>query len=269
MYVCLYHIYICTCMYIYVNIHKCICILIHICIHIHMYIYIYIYIHTHFPHFPLWLVAVRVGYSELFALDAEFRNKMRDNQRISKYDFSLLLQVSVSVCLSVCLFACVCLSMSMSVSVSVFVSVSVSVFVCVCVCVSLWMREWVCARVCGCVYICVCVCVYICVCECVNVGVCMCDMTHLSAWHDSFTFGLDDVYCVTHPYVWHDASYVRHDLFRCCTWLIHICDMSHSVWCSASRNLFICMIFMCVAWLVYSFDKWLMNVCSGIFLCVC
>jgi len=34
----------------------------------------------------------KVGYSELVALDAGFRQKMKDNNRISKYDFSLLLQ---------------------------------------------------------------------------------------------------------------------------------------------------------------------------------
>ena len=55
-----------------------------------------------------------------------------------------------------------------------------------------------------------------------------CDMTHVT-W-------LIPICDMTHSYVWHDVSYIHilpmwHDSFLHVTWLIRICDMTHSyVW---------------------------------------
>jgi len=65
-------------------------------------------------------------------------------------------------------------------------------------------------------------------------------------WHDSFTCvtWLIHMCDMTHSHVWHDS-------FTCVTWLIHMCDMTHAhVWDDS---------FACVTWLT--------NICSY-FLCV-
>jgi len=57
---------------------------------------------------------------------------------------------------------------------------------------------------------------------------------------------------MTHSYVWHDS-------FICVTWLIHMCDMTHSLvrlmWsihtCDMTHS------FICVTWLMHSFVWWL------------
>ena len=78
---------------------------------------------------------------------------------------------------------------------------------------------------------------------CVSWLIHMCDMTHsvcdmtqcvtwLSVWHDSVC---DMTKCVIGLSVWHDSImfdmahlYARHDSFIRMTWLIHMCDMTHS-----------------------------------------
>jgi len=83
------------------------------------------------------------------------------------------------------------------------------------------------------------------------------DMTHSYTWHDSFIYVTwrIPIRDMTHSYTWHDplrawdmthsyvwkvdvlwselpvddsTFYVRHDSFIYVTWLIHICDMTHS-----------------------------------------
>jgi len=73
-------------------------------------------------------------------------------------------------------------------------------------------------------------------------------------WRDSFTCvtWLIHVCDVTHSYVWHDA-FMSHDvgcpvvaILRCVTWLIHVCGMTHScVWHDS---------FICVTWPIH--ESW-------------
>jgi len=85
----------------------------------------------------------------------------------------------------------------------------------------------VCCSVLQCVAVCCSVlqCVAVCV---MSHTICnmtqMCDMT-CSVWDVM----LQCVYHMTHPCVWHETrSYAWHDSFTCVTWLIYICDMTHS-----------------------------------------
>jgi len=60
-------------------------------------------------------------------------------------------------------------------------------------------------------------------------------------WRDSFICEtwLIHMCDMTHSYVWHDS-------FICETWLIHMCDMTHSyVWHDS---------FICVTWLIHMWD---------------
>jgi hypothetical protein len=67
---------------------------------------------------------------------------------------------------------------------------------------------------------------------------CTRDMTHSCVWRDSFTWVMTHPYVwiirvsnygMTHPYV--SRPYVWRDSFTCVTWLIHMCDVTHShVW---------------------------------------
>jgi len=77
----------------------------------------------------------------------------------------------------------------------------------------------------------------------------------ICVWRDAFI-------CVTWLIHMCDMthSYVRHDSFICVTWLIHMCDMTHSyVWHDS---------FICATWLIYvwhdSFIRvtWLIHTCD-------
>jgi len=79
-------------------------------------------------------------------------------------------------------------------------------------------------------------------------------MTHSCVWHGSFLCltWLIHVCDMTHSYVWHDSFCVWHDSLICLTWLIHVCDMTHSyVWthsCVWHDS------FICVTWLIHLCD---------------
>jgi len=51
----------------------------------------------------------------------------------------------------------------------------------------------------------------------------ICDMAYLYVWHDSCTCHL---FCKQRP--WNDTCDMIHS-FICVTWLLHICDMTHSI----------------------------------------
>ena len=69
----------------------------------------------------------------------------------------------------------------------------------------------------------------------------MCDMTPLYVWHDSFicVTWLVHLCDMTHSSVRRNVTHSNmwHDSFRCVTWLLYMCDMTRSyVW----HDLFIC-----------------------------
>jgi len=75
------------------------------------------------------------------------------------------------------------------------------------------------------------------------------DMTHSNIWRDPFI-------CVT----WHTPQGGRHDSFIPVTWLIHMCDMTHSyVWHDS---------FTCVTWLIHVRDMTQSYVRYDSFICV-
>ena len=90
----------------------------------------------------------------------------------------------------------------------------------------------------------------------------VCEMTHSCVWHDLFILWHDLFICVTwliymcdmtHSYVWHDS-------FMCVTWLIHMCDMTHSnVWHDS---------FICVTWLIHMWHMTHSYVWHDSFICV-
>ena len=74
-------------------------------------------------------------------------------------------------------------------------------------------------------------------------------------WHDSFicVTWLIHMCDITHSYVWHDS-------FICVTWLIHMCDITHAyVWHDS---------FICVTWLIHMCDMTHSYVWHDSFLCV-
>jgi len=92
----------------------------------------------------------------------------------------------------------------------------------------------------------------------------MCDIMHFISvtwllalpgeWHDSFfcVTWLIRMCDMTHSYVWHDS-------FICVTWLIHMCEMIHSYVRHDS--------FICVTWLIHMRDvtrcvTWLIHMCD-------
>ena len=133
---------------------------------------------------------------------------------------------------------------------------AVCCIVCITVCCSLLQRAAVCCGVLQCVTVCCrllqCVAVYYSVLQrqkltpkdsfhschsfrahdrCGFGAAChMWDMTRLRVGHNSFTCGtwLIHMCDMTHSYVDKPHSQVGHDSFICGTWLIHLCDMTHS-----------------------------------------
>jgi len=153
--------------------------------------------------------------------------------------------------------------------------------------------------------------------KCVTWLVHMCDMTHSYVWHDSF---IRVTWLI--PYMWHDtfinmnesaqtnllchtpvALYAGHmSTIKCVTWLIHMCDMTHSyvwpdsfhicdmthsyIWMSRHRQ--ICCVthlwhfmqaicqhskvwhdsFICVTWLIHMYDMTYSYVWHDSFICV-
>jgi len=125
----------------------------------------------------------------------------------------------------------------------------------------------------------------------------MCNVTHLYqgfegviAWHGPFVMDVleiimmcfADAVCVRAPYdiqprVWHVCvtwlvhmcdmthSYVWHDSFMCVTWLIHVCNMTHSC---APYDIQPRVWHVCVTWLVHmcvmtrSCVTWLVHMCD-------
>jgi len=67
-------------------------------------------------------------------------------------------------------------------------------------------------------------------------------------WYDSFTCvtWLIHMCDMTHSYVWHDS-------FMCVTWLIHMCDMTHSL-CDMTHSCVWHDSFICVTWLIHMCD---------------
>ena len=102
---------------------------------------------------------------------------------------------------------------------------------------------------------------------CINIDVvvaCMCDMTRLHTWHDfivTWLVHLHQCRCGVRVHVWHDSClHVWHDSFVCVTWLLHICDMTHSyVWHDS---------FICVTWLIHMCDMTHSYVWHNSFICV-
>jgi len=75
---------------------------------------------------------------------------------------------------------------------------------------------------------------WICATICATWLIDMCDMTHWYVWRDWF---LRATWCIhtTHWYVRHESLicytthwYVRHNSFTCATWIIHMCNMTHT-----------------------------------------
>ena len=121
------------------------------------------------------------------------------------------------------------------------------------------------------IHICVTWLIHICVTWLIHV----CDITHFYVWHDSFhTAPMSRAANVSRDafiYVWRDSFiYVWHDSFIRVTWLIHMCDMTHScVW----HDSFICVTWLisyradvtcrkCVTWLIYICVTWLIHICD-------
>ena len=111
------------------------------------------------------------------------------------------------------------------------------------------------------------------VCICV-----VCDMTHSYVWHTHKRILSLARFCLACLHVcnmWHDSficatwlihmcdvthSYVQRDSFICATWLIHMCDMAHSyVWHGP---------FICVTWPIHMCDMTHSYVCHDSFICV-
>jgi len=91
--------------------------------------------------------------------------------------------------------------------------------------------------------------------------------------------------------VWHDASIMKHDLFMCVTWLMHICDMLYATHCSTLQHtqhtathcnapqqwlIHVCDMahaylwrdsIKCVPWLIHAHDMAHSHVCRGSFIC--
>jgi len=64
-------------------------------------------------------------------------------------------------------------------------------------------------------------------------------VTHLYMWHDSFicVTWLIHMCDMTHSYVWHVTHlYMWHDSFICVTWLIHMCDMWRIPTCDMTHS---------------------------------
>jgi len=82
----------------------------------------------------------------------------------------------------------------------------------------------------------------------------MCDMTHLYVRHDSFK-------CATWLLYMCDMTplYVRHDSFKCATWLLYMCDMTHLYVRHDS--------FICAKWLIYMCDMTHLYVRNDSFIC--
>ena len=82
-----------------------------------------------------------------------------------------------------------------------------------------WMCEWMCACMCACVHVCMCACVHVCMCACVHVWMCACVDVRRTCTQSS-TFASASIVMTS---LWHVANTTP-----CVTWLIHICDMTHS-----------------------------------------
>ena len=86
----------------------------------------------------------------------------------------------------------------------------------------------------------------------------ICDVTHSHMRHDSSLWGASVVQEIsrdmTHSYVWHDSLGVWHDLFTYLTWLIHMCDMTHSHMYDKTQSYVWHDSFTYVTWLIHIRD---------------
>jgi len=76
------------------------------------------------------------------------------------------------------------------------------------------------------------------------------DLAHAYVWHDSWLMPTSDWYWWTHyPLIYlimHHLIDITQDSFTCVTWLIHVCDSTHSyVWLGSC---------ICVTWLIHMCD---------------
>jgi len=74
--------------------------------------------------------------------------------------------------------------------------------------------------------------------------------THMCSYHDSFMCSSnhqDSTSSYEHMKEWWNMSSSNHSTFIRVTWLIHMCDMTHSYVCHDS--------FICVTWLIHMCDK--------------